>query len=304
MTISHDTERLAIVFADICGSTAMYDNLGDAMARRMIASCIACMNAVVQAHQGAVVKTIGDEIMCTFATAEIGLLAAFAMQAAVKNQHFEGEHKMTIRIGCHYGSVIREANDIYGDTVNIAARVASMARAHQIMTSQAVVDSLPEELRNRAHRIMAAEFKGKQIEFNIFLVAWDAVESDRTLVQLKPNSSAPNAATELTLYYAGKFTMLNKNHKQLFFGRGDACDIVVPSSLASRQHAGVEMRFGKCYIVDQSANGTYVRSDEGKITHITRQEMVLQGSGHISLGQPFEENPAEVIQFSIGLMAA
>jgi adenylate cyclase len=304
MSISHDTENLAIVFADICGSTAMYDNLGDAMARRMIASCIACMNAVVEAHRGVVVKTIGDEIMCTFATAEIGLLAAFAMQTSVKNAHFEGNHRMTIRVGCHCGNVIREVSDIYGDTVNIAARVASMARANQIMSSQAIVDSIPEKLRNRAHRIMAAEFKGKQIETNIFLVAWDAQESDHTLVQLKPNSSTLNAATELTLYYAGKFTMLNKNHKQLFFGRGETCDIVIPSSLVSRQHAGVEMRFGKCFIVDQSANGTYVRSDEGEITHITRQEMVLQGSGHISLGQPFEENPVEVIQFSIGLMAA
>lgn len=304
MTISHDTETLAIVFADICGSTAMYDNLGDAMARRMIASCIAVMNAVVSAHHGVVVKTIGDEIMCTFATAETGLLAAFAMQAAVKNTRFEGGHNMTIRVGCHYGSVIREANDIYGDTVNVAARVASMARAHQVMTSQAVVDAVPEALRNRAHRIMAAEFKGKQIEFDIFLVGWDAEENERTLVQLKPSSCAPSAATELTLYYAGKFIMLNKGHKQLFFGRGEGCDIVIPSSLASRQHAGVEMRFGKCFIVDQSANGTYVRSDDGAITHITRQEMVLRGSGQISLGQPFEENPAEVIEFSIGLMAA
>lgn len=304
MTISHDTENLAIVFADICGSTALYDNLGDVMARRMIASCISCMNAVVVAHQGVVVKTIGDEIMCTFATAEVGMLAAFAMQTAVKNERFEDTHSMAIRVGCHFGNVIREANDIYGDTVNVAARVTSMARAHQIMASQAVVNSLPEALLNRAHRIMAAEFRGKQIETNIFLVAWDAVENDRTQIKVEPQARMPDAATELTLYYAGKFIMLNKDHKQLLFGRGDRCDVVIPSTFASRQHAGVEMRFGKCFIVDQSANGTYVRSDEGDITHITRQEMVLRGSGHISLGQPFSENPTEVIQFSIGLMAA
>ena len=304
MTISHDTENLAIVFADICGSTALYDNLGDAMARRLIASCLACMNAVVVAYHGVVVKTIGDEIMCSFPNAETGLLAAFAMQTAVKNEHFEGNHKMTIRIGCHFGSVIREANDIYGDSVNIAARVAAMARANQIMTTQAVVNFLPQALRDRAHRIMAAEFKGKQIEYDIFLVAWEALENERTIVQCKAQTSAPNPATELTLYYGGKFIMLNKDHKQLFFGRGDSCDVVIPSTYASRQHAGVEMRFGKCFIVDQSANGTYVRSDEGDVTHITRQEMVLRGSGHISLGQPFSENPAEVIQFSIGLMAA
>ena len=298
--MSTSTQNLAIVFADICGSTALYDHLGDAMARRLMASCLAKMSAVVAAYRGVVVKTIGDEILCTFPSAQIGIQAACAMQTAVQATQFEGGNRMQIRIGCHYGSVICEAGDVFGDTVNVGARVASTARANQIMTSQAVVDGLSADLRSKTHRIMAAEFKGKQTEFDIFIVAWNADNADGTLIQAPPlATSAPERAVSLRLQYGGKQFVLNKDRKQLSFGRGDACDIVIPSTLASRQHAMIELRFGKFFVVDQSSNGTFIRASNGSVQHISRQEMVLLGQGHISPGQSFTENPSELIQFSV-----
>ncbi len=298
------TEKLAIMFADICGSTALYDNLGDQMAQRLMASCIAIMSAVVAEHQGVVIKTIGDEILCTFPSAQIGLQAACAMQSAVQNSRYEGGNSMHIRIGFHYGNVICESGDVFGDTVNVAARIASQARAHQIMTSQAVVDALPDDLRKKTHRIMAAEFKGKQIEYDIFIVVWNEEDKGGTHIHVPAPQAAANVDSncEMTLHYGGKVFTVNKDHKKIIFGRGDSCDIVISSNLASRQHAGIELRFGKFFIVDQSTNGTYVRTSDGNISHITRQEMVLMGAGLISPGQSYAENPTELIKFSIGVL--
>lgn len=132
------TEKLAVLFADICGSTTLYERLGDETARRLIANCITSMTKEVTDHKGTLIKTIGDEIMCTFPTAEAVVSAACAMQSTVKNGG-----RMNIRIGIHYGNVICESGDVYGDTVNIAARVASITRANQIMTTRAVVEPLP-----------------------------------------------------------------------------------------------------------------------------------------------------------------
>ena len=84
-------------------------------------------------------------------------------------------------------------------------------------------------------------------------------------------------------------------------GRGNNCDIIVNNSFVSRQHVKVEYRFDKFWIIDQSTNGTYIRFNDGNIAYITREEMILQGSGCFSLGQSNFEHSTELIQFSIDL---
>ncbi len=297
--MQEQTQQLAIVFADIVGSTALYDNLGDTLARRLMASCLATLGSVVKQYGGVVVKTIGDEIMCSFPSAQTGLQAACGMQMALQNTVFEGGNRMQIRAGCHYGKVICEAGDVFGDTVNVAARVASTARANQIMTSLAVVEAISADLRSKTHRIMSAEFKGKQTEFEIYIVAWNTDDTEGTHIQAPKVQVQQESNSSLQLSYAGRQFCVNKERKNISLGRSEVCDIVINSSLASRQHAGIELRFGKFFVVDQSANGTYIRSSDGSIKHISRQEMLLQGSGVISPGQAFSENPAELIQFAV-----
>ncbi|MBI3229385.1 MAG: adenylate/guanylate cyclase domain-containing protein, partial [Burkholderiales bacterium] len=240
--MAENTHNLAIVFADVCGSTAMYDHLGDVVAQRLMASCLGCLRTVVTQYGGRVIKTIGDELMCVFSTAQIGIQAACAMQMAVQQTQFEGGNRMQIKVGCHFGPVIYDAGDVFGDTVNVAARVSSTARANQIMTSQIVVDSLPPELRSKAHRIMSAEFKGKQTGFDIYIVAWNADDTDGTQIKAPPQvaQAAPIANASLTLRYRDQQFTVNKDRSKISFGRSDACDIVIPSNLASRQHASVE----------------------------------------------------------------
>lgn len=291
--------NLAILFADISGSTALYERLGDIQARRIIATCMQKMLQVVHSWQGTLVKTIGDEIMCTFAAPLPAVQAACALQQMMQGLAADGGVKLQIRVGCHYGPVICEGGDVFGDTVNVAARIAGSARAQQIITSEAVVAALPPALQQKTHRLTAADFKGKQQEMAIFIVAWNSDDEERTHVQSVATTAAPQTEYELLLAYGGQRYVLGRERRQLSLGRGDACDLVVHSHLASRQHATLEMRSGKFYLVDQSVNGSFVRAGDGHQHHISRQEMLLTGNGLISPGQSFAENPQEVIQFAV-----
>ncbi len=299
MQATQSTQHQAVLFADICGSTSLYEQLGDDTARRLIAACLATMGRILPQFHGRIVKTIGDEILCVFPGPEAGLLAACAMQKAVEGTVFEGGQHLHIRVGLHCGSFIIENNDIFGDTVNVAARIAGMARKRQIMTSQAVVAALPDALQRKSTRIMAAELKGKQDEVDIFIVNWDEDDNACTQILVRPGIRPQQAESALTLQYGATRFVVNKERKQAMIGRGSSCDLVIASTLASRQHAGIEFRLGKFFIVDQSSNGTYVRTADGHVEHITRQEMILRGAGLISLGQAFSDDSTELIEYSV-----
>ena len=293
--------KLAVLFADICGSTALYESLGDVLARRLISRCIAAMTAELPAHQGVLVKTIGDEIMCAFATAESAYHAASAMQHAVNKANQGSGHPLHIRIGFHFGDVICEADDVFGDTVNVASHVTSITRANQIMATRVVVDILPPELQRRARQIMRSDFKGKQEQFDIFMISWGAedVESTRIGLPAYRKLDEDKEDSELILRYRDHSYMVNKRHKTAILGRHESCQIVVHHNFASRQHVRIEFRLGKFFIVDQSTNGTHIRFKNGKEVCITRDEMALEGSGSIRLGQDFSELAVDPVDFAI-----
>ena len=145
--MAQQIKKLAILFADISGSTALYAQHGDGAARQMVSACINIMTGSINTYQGKLIKTLGDEIMCTFPTAESAFYAACAMQAAVEKVNPEDKDPLAIpihiRIGFNYGDVICEEDDVYGDTVNVAARITAITRARQISATQSVIDALP-----------------------------------------------------------------------------------------------------------------------------------------------------------------
>jgi len=188
--MSGNQEKLAVLFADISGSADLYEKLGNEQAHQEVSRCLGIMTRELSAYKGTLIKTIGDEIMCTFPTAEQAFHASCAMQNAVENARYQNGDPMHIRIGFHYGEVIRDSGDVYGDTVNVAARVSATTRTSQIVVTQAVIDVLPPELLGKTIKLVRAEFKGKPAQFDIFQVTWstDGKQSARigTPAQRKP----------------------------------------------------------------------------------------------------------------------
>lgn len=293
------TEKLAVLFADISGSTALYDKLGDKLARQLVAECLEVMIRQAAAHQGTLIKTIGDEILCTFPTPAAALEAACAMQATIENCPPKASHPMHIRIGFHYGDVICEAGDVFGDTVNIAARVAAITRARQIITTRAATEALSTGLRKKVRQTRRAEFRGKQEALDIFLVGWEEDDVMATRIGLPAFRKPNDARIEILLRHHRQVVTVNEQRRSAVLGRSEECDIVARTALASRQHARIELSFGKFMLVDHSANGTYIRLGDGQVIHLAHEEIALHGAGAISLGEAFSEDPAELIEFIV-----
>jgi len=165
-------EKLAVLFADISGSSDIYDALGEEQAFQSIEVCIALMNRKLISYQGTLVKTIGDEIMCTFPDVEQAFHASCAMQSAVEGYTVLDGIPVHIRIGFHFGEVSRESDDVFGDTVTIAAQVAAITRAKQILVTQAVIESLPPALQANTQKLERTGPLTDEGTLPIYLVNW------------------------------------------------------------------------------------------------------------------------------------
>jgi len=297
--MSAQTKKLAILFADISGSTALYEKLGDQLARQLIARCLSILSGSLVAHKGTLIKTIGDEILCTFPTAEAAMIAACEMQRSIKTDNLSSEHPMYIRIGFNYGDVICEDGDIFGDAVNVAARVAAITRANQIMTTPAVIDPLPLALHDMVRKVQRIDIKGKQEQLDIFQVMWELEDMGSTRIGMSAYRKPHAENNELILNYRAQSYTINEQNRKLLFGRDDICQIIVNSDFASRQHANIEFRFGKFILSDHSSNGTYIRNSDGVVTRLNREDVILHGKGTISLGQPYSDKPSDLIGYVI-----
>ena len=290
-------QNAAILFADISGSTALYDKLGNELALQLVTRTIDILTREMAACQGTLIKTIGDEIMCAFPNAVAAVEAACAMQSAIEMQRPGGEQPIYVRIGLHYGDVILEGGDAYGDTVNIAARVTAITRARQIMTTHKVVHLLPNKLRVKTRRVMRTGFRGMEETFDVFQILWEHEDTTRTRIGMPAFRKPAEARHELILRYHQQVITVSEKLKSVVLGRSGECNLVIRNNLASRQHARIEYSFGKFLLIDHSANGTYTRFSDGQVIHLSHQQVVLHGAGTISLGQPFSEGPSEVIDY-------
>ncbi len=292
------TANLAIVFADISGSTRLYDTLGDAVARPLIAQCLGMMSEIVTKNKGTVIKTIGDEIMCTFPSAETAVQAAMDMQDAVTEDLPEANPNapadLTIRVGLHYGQAILEGGDVFGDAVNVAARMAGLSKGGQIITTQMTTDALPPMLQASTRHVDRIAVKGKAEQINIYEVIWQEEDVTRMATGLL---SSQTVQAKLRLKYRNKEMVLTQQQpRPVVLGRGKKVDMVVNDGMASREHARIELRRGKFVLVDQSTNGTYVLTPDGP-AYLRRDDLALTGDGQICLGRDFKEHPTEIVFF-------
>ncbi|HSR63613.1 MAG TPA: adenylate/guanylate cyclase domain-containing protein [Gammaproteobacteria bacterium] len=292
------TTNLAIVFADITGSTKLYETLGDQTARAKVAETLETISRVVKEHNGTVIKTIGDEVMCTFSTAEDAAQACCAMHEAMEEVNTDVKEgvTITIRVGMHYGPAIMEGGDVFGDAVNLAARMAAQAKAEQIITTLSTVEKLSPVLRASTRFIDHAPIKGKQEEIDIYEIIWQEEDVTRMATGMLDNKTAPQV--NLRLRYNDVDMLLSKQRTSVMMGRSKDCDLPINEKMASRQHVRIELRRDKFFIIDQSTNGTHVRIENGEDAFLRREEMPINGAGQISLGKGFNENPTEIITFS------
>lgn len=293
--------HFAVMFADVSGSTRLYETLGDKDAKALIGDIVDRMSEITRQNGGVVIKTIGDEVMCRFGSADKGIAAACAIQETMENwPAVRPGTRVAVRIGIHWGPTLLEGDDVFGDAVNVAARMAGIAKARQIITTEDTVHELCPEQADKARLFDRVQVKGRLAELMIYELVWEQRQDVTTLVPIQGGLGAPAAAV-MRIRLACEEKLVSSDGKAFVLGRGDGCDLIVPGALTSRQHARIEFRRGKYILIDQSTNGTWVRLEDGKDVYLRREELPLWGAGLISLGDPVNPDSPTAINFGIQL---
>ena len=290
-------KQFAILFADVSGSTSLYEKLGDQRALAAIESVLSELRKSVAFQRGRVVKTIGDEVMAVFDSADVAMQAACDMQNRVAAIVPTDKVRLAVRAGFHFGPAIEEDGDFFGDAVNTAARMAGLAKGGQIITSGSTVDALSPLLHASAREIDAMLVKGKQDEIRIFEVIWQDSD-DLTTLAARESPSSTREPT-LTLTYGEQILKLGAARPSASLGREAANDLPVNDKMASRVHCKIEYRRREFFLVDQSTNGTHVKFDGDAEIVLKREQLLLRGSGVISLGTSSAAAGAKTVAFAL-----
>jgi class 3 adenylate cyclase len=293
--------EVAILFADVVGSTQLYEQLGDAKAREMVGRCLEIMREATEANHGSVIKTMGDEIMSTFPTADEAMNAAKRMQERISTDAslvHDGVH-VAIRIGCHFGAVVQEQRDIFGSAVHTANRMTSQAKAKQIITTLSTVERLSPEWQATARQIDVATVRGKADEVVLYEVIWQPEEATSMLPTVAWSSSKGKRTRRLSLRCQGQEVTVGEGRKSVTLGRAEDNDIVVKGNLISRVHARVEASRDRFTLIDESTNGTFVQTSEGEEIFVRRDNTLLSGTGVIGLGKVAQPGSALAIHYVV-----
>ena len=294
--------ELIIFFADFAGSTRLYETLGDVVAHECIVESLGKISHFVKSNNGIVVEIIGDEIMAYFVHPEEAITCGCDIQQYFNDSTTVHNHRIGVRIGFHKGRVELDKGHPFGDTVNVASRMASLAMESQIVTTNETIADLPPIFLSRCRPLNTIRVKGKSQPLNTSEVVWD--QNDATLIfsALKETEKRPPIA-EIEINYKGQKIVIRESNTPFLIGRGKDCSLVISSDVASRTHAKIEARLGELIIVDHSTNGTYVTTDFGKRSYdginmrLHYTEWTMAGQGKISLGQPVSKSDENTIKF-------
>jgi class 3 adenylate cyclase len=285
-----ESAATTVLIVDIVHSTALYEQLGNVEARRRVGACLASFAEVVAARRGTVIKSMGDGLLCRFAGADDAMGAALAMAERAP------AHRLEIRIGLQWGEVIADGDDIFGDTVNTASRVADVANPGEILLTRELRDQLTGVSRAFLRGVQPVSVKGKREPLELFAVAGDSTTG--TIV-VSPPAGARRPQQALQIHYRDRTLRLGQDRGEIAIGRDAGNDLIVDSNWTSRRHARIYCKLGKFVLVDQSSNGTFVLPDGQATLYLHREEAVLPASGRIYLGADPDEQTTEPIMFRL-----
>lgn len=284
-----------MLFADVADSNGLYARFGGVRARAIVADCLATMAETSRRHGGQIIKTIGDEIMCRFGSADEAVRAACGIHEALECRERHDGAALAAHVGLHYGPAFLEDDDVHGDAANIAAGMTTIAKPRQTITTRDTVRQLSLEVAALTRLYDVVTLKGSQREMPIYEVLWE--HEDVTSI-LKRADFPAWAVREIHLSHRSNELITTPDAPPVLIGRGSVCNLVVVANLVSRIHARIEYHRDKFVLIDQSTNGTFVHTENARQVYLRREEMPLFGRGYISLGRIAPAGDGDSIQYA------
>lgn len=295
--------RIVVLYADVSGSTRLYEKFGDTIACADIHTCIEILSNVVDQNEGKKIKTIGDEIMCSFYRPENAAQAAIQMNRDLRDASEAGRFQsgeVHIKMGWHYGSGIFRDDDIIGEAPLLAQQVIGMAKRDEILTTQKSIDELPAILKCTAKFIDRVEAVDGSGDIDVYALPWDEEDSDATVVVTGGESQDITLGlvhNSLILKHKDQQFEMNQQKTHCHIGSGEDNDLVVHGEFTSRHHGEIYYRHGRFHLSDMSTNGTGIIHQGDDFVRLHREERMLTGSGTICFGGDPNTDPNAAVEY-------
>lgn len=295
-----------VVFADLTGSTGLFESLGNAAAAQAIWSMTQWIGEVCQRHGGRVVKTLGDGVMVVFPEGAPAVEAVVELQREhlKRIQDQPAASKMRLQVGLAAGELIEVDGDCYGDAVNVASRLSDLSGADQIWATGSVIAQIDAPAKGARFRSLGAiPIRGKAEPSVVYRVDWQEEVHTWNLTEageLEMMLHTPQPAGRIQLSWLAQQAAYQSTDGPVYLGRVEAAQFVVADPHVSRLHARIDWRNGSLALTDLSSYGTCVRF-AGSSTELAlrREDCVLHGEGDIALGASFEDLTAPIISFKL-----
>ena len=287
---------LTVLFADICRSTDLFDRLGDQDALNLVMKALAFAAQIVTDNDGTVIGTIGDELMCTFTAPQQALIAARQIHRMIQTDPLMQSNQLAMRVGVNSGAVVSLSNSVYGDTVNIASRLAQQAKANQSLLASATIASIDPSLREQIRPIGQINLRGKAGPIDVYeLLETDTPEE---ITEVASSKTLESRSFLMTVRFRTREMRFDPMLVRFLFGRGQDCDQTVDHPTISREHAELLYRNGQFVLHDFSTNGSFVLQGDYR-EQVHRSSIELRGHGQIYLGRTLNQ-PEFCIEFTCG----
>jgi len=285
---------------DIAGSTRIYESLGDTRALALFAELFGQLDKVAGAHEGAVVKKLGDGMVYAFVSPAAACEAACEMQLATLRASGQTDAvPVAIRAGLNFGPVVLSDGDIFGDTVNLCSRLVALANPGQVLTTQHNVAAPPTRLHPRCRELFPIRVRGREEEVVVCDVQYRS-DPDLTKTNFERAALLRKREAVLRIVYQGEARVVRSSGAGLRIGRDKTNDLVMDSPYMSRLHLRVFPREGHFVLQDLSSNGTYLLAD-GSAAEILlrREEAVLGERGWIGLGNTAGQHGDHALRYRL-----
>lgn len=291
-----ETAQRAVLFVDVTDSTRIYETLGDTQALALINQLFGLLDKASARRGGSVVKKLGDGMVCAFPDADAAFQAACDMQMVAPGS---APQRLAIKIGFTYGPVVLSGGDVFGDTVNVCARLVALANGEQVLTTQQTVDAMSPALRGRYRQMFPIRVRGRHEEIIACNVLWRS-DPDETEINLVRASVTRTRETVFKLTHEGVLRVVRSGGAGMRIGRDRDNDMVVDSHFASRVHARVFAREGHFVLQDLSSNGTFLLADGNSAEILLRrEEAVLSERGWIGLGSSAARHGDHALRYRV-----
>lgn len=295
-----------MVFADISGSTALYETLGNERATEAVTQVTQWIGDTIEAHGGRVVKKLGDGVLGVFgdASSAVSAMATMLRQHKVRLDRWPHPLRMEIRVGVASGEVVDVDGDCYGDAVNVASRLCERAGPAEIWATETTVLLAGTAPDVWYRKLGMMDIRGKAELLMLYHVEWreDEAPDSLTMQAALVSNFAPvdSILGQIQFSWHGVDRTFTSSDAPVMVGRAEHAQLRINDPRVSRLHARIDWRNSGFVLTDMSSFGTWVRFEgSDSPVRLRRDACILHGAGHIALGVSFNEPSAPVMSFHV-----